>query len=247
MLFKDFVLDKHLKHPFCEVRISFRANGLFGDLLCFMRQDTTTNIPFNASRYCVGYHMNMKSHLDISGETWVFSPYLAREALRQLLKLFSKLKPTSASLYKKFSSSKQRRQLNNLIPELQPLVIVGNASENLKNEINSIGTNGRRQVLFSATAPIVNPHSFVLYLSLPTRLGARELGDMAAFALNPLRPDLLNAITNALARETNHEFLISDQWYHVGNNKRWISADKLKLHLASLHKPAYLVSRLKVG
>ncbi|MGB0843444.1 MAG: hypothetical protein ACPGVN_01730, partial [Alphaproteobacteria bacterium] len=72
-----------------------------------------------------------------------------------------------------------------------------------------------------------------------------RLSSMAAFDLNPLRPDLLNNIKNTLARETNHEFVVSDHWFHIRKNARWIDADKLKLHLASVHKQAYLICRLK--
>lgn len=204
-----------------------------------MRQNTYSISQNTTHRFHLGNHLNM------SGETWVFSPYLANEASRQIQRLFAKFKQTTVRLCRKLRRIKQRRQLNTFVPRLQPVVVMGDVCKHLQTEIVSVGANGSRDLQFNPPAYTVNPRSFVIYLNQSPNLRLGKLTNMAAFNLNPLRPDLLNNTKNALARETNHEFLISDNWFHVKKDARWIGADKLKLHLASLHKQAYLICRLK--
>ena len=186
------------------------------------------------------------NHLNLGGDTWNFAPALTYQLRRALRDHFKGVWTKSATKTKRTAFSTKRKALDSFIGEDGAASYSGQQTNSLFEEFRIIATNKVRLVS-SDLKPIGTEKSeFRLFEMSPHKILPQHMGDKAAFALDPARPDLIANLVNCLHREMNREFLLANHWTDGTELKGWIQPNRLKLHLASLHKPAYLIVRNRV-
>jgi len=194
-------------------------------------------------QHLTGAFINSTNHLSINGATWNFTPTL-------LLQLGAHVKRAAAFALVRlkrstrlFTLKSHQKNLNNFIGKNCTAFFVGDTKHVDFTAFQSIAANKSRVSCATQDHLKVQTEAFALYTEPPQQLRSDQISDKAAFKLDPSRPDLTTVLTNCLQRDPGLEFLVTENWVVNKETTSWIHASKLKLHLSSLFRPAYLIVR----